>query len=123
MTTTNTTETTYTNESTETMLSDEAFDQLLKTQYPETTKWRELVIGKIYKVVSKKIINTEKGESTIITLADGTRVWACSALEKRLEEDKHREFPCYIRSNGEIQSKKNKAYKYFGFDLVWHVNK
>ena len=68
--------------------------------------------------MGKETIKTKNGDTLVIILEDDVKVWACSSLAKRLEEDKDKSFPCYVRSNGKVQSKQNKSYQYYGFDLV-----
>ena len=77
--------------------------------------------------MGKETFKTENGDvlvipRTLLTLEDETKVWACSSLAKRLEEDKEdkdKSFPCHVSSNGKVQNNQNKSYQYYGFDLVW----
>ena len=102
-------------------MTPETFEQTLQNQRPnkDILKWRDLEKGPIYTVVGEETINTKNGDTLVIILEDDVKVWACSSLAKRLEEDKDKSFPCYVRSNGKVQSKQNKSYQYYGFDLVW----
>ena len=102
----------------------EQFQQMLQKQQPnkDILKWRDLKEGTIYTIVNKKTIKTKNGDALVIILEDEAKVWACSSLAKRLEEDvvsMSKKFPCYVRSKGKVQSKQNKSFQYYGFDLVW----
>ena len=102
-------------------MTPETFEQMLQNQRPneDIVSWSCLKEKTIYTVVSKETIKTKYGDVFVLTLEDETKVWACSSLTKRLEEDKDKSFPCYVRSKGKVQSKQNKSYQYYGFDLVW----
>ena len=102
-------------------MTPETFEQMLQNQLPnkDILKWGDLEKETIYTVVGKETIKTKNSDALVIILEDDVKVWACSSLAKRLEEDKDKSFPCYVRSNGKVQSKQNKSYQYYGFDLVW----
>ena len=100
----------------------ETFEQMLQYQLPneDIVNWRDLEEKTIYTVLwVKKTRKTMNGDALVLTLGNGTKVWACSSLTKRLEKDKDKSFPCYVRSTGKVQSKQNKSCQYYGFDLVW----
>ena len=102
-------------------MTPETFEQMLQNQLPnkDILKWGDLEKETIYTVVGKETLKTVYGDALVITLEDETKVWACSSLNKRLEKDKNKSFPCYVRPKGKIQSKQNKSYQYYGFDLMW----
>ena len=100
-------------------ITTEQFDKQLQEQKLDAIKWRELEVNKIYTIVSAEYINTQYGEACILTLSDGNKVFSPSALINRLKrEEKHKEFPRYVRPKGRTQSKKNPAQTYYAFDLV-----
>ena len=102
-------------------MTPDTFEQKLQKQRPhkDIKKWRDLEAGTIYTIVGKDTIKTKNGETMIIILEDETKVWTCSSLAKRLEQDNDKSFPCYVRPKGKVQSKQNKGFQYYGFDLVW----
>ena len=103
-------------------MTPETFEQMLQKQRPskDIVKWRDFAKEEtIHTIVGKKILKTKNGDALVIILEDNVKVWACSSLAKRLEENKDKSFPCYVRSKGKVQSKQNKSYQYYGFDLVW----
>ena len=103
------------------IMTPETFEQKLQDQQPneDILKWRDLEEKTIHTVVGKKTRKTMYGNAFVLILEDETKVWACSSLNKRLEKDKDKSFPCYVRPKGKIQSKLNKSHQYYGFDLVW----
>ena len=103
------------------IMTPETFEQMLQNQLPnkDILKWGDLEKETIYTVVGKETLKTVYGDALVLTLEDETKVWACSSLAKRLGKDKNKSFPCYVRSKGKVQSKQNKSYQYYGFDLVW----
>ena len=58
--------------------------------------------------MGKETIKTKNGDALVIILEDDVKVWTCSSLAKRLEEDKDKSFPCYVRSKGKVQRQQNK---------------
>ena len=101
-------------------ITPETFDQMLQKQRPNILKWRDLNEGQIYTIIGKETVKTNSGDALVINIENEGKVWACSSLAKRLEEDKDKKFPCYVRPKGKIQSKQNKGFKYYGFDgPVW----
>ena len=102
-------------------MTPETFEQMLQNQRPneDIVNWRDLEEKTIHTVVGKETLKTMNGDALVLTLEDDVKVWACSSLAKRLEKDKNKSFPCYVRSTGKVQSKQNKSYQYYGFDLVW----
>ena len=103
-----------------TTMNIEQFEKLVQEQKDSLNaiKWRELQKGQIYKIESVEFINTQYGEACILSLDDMTKVYAPSALAKRLKQDKDKPFPRYVRPVGRVQSKKNLAHTYYAFDLV-----
>ena len=81
-------------------------------------KWRELQQGQIYTITSVEYITTYYGEACILNLSNDQRVYAPSALTKRLKQDDEKRFPRHVRPTGRVQSKKNPAQTYYSFDLV-----
>ena len=81
------------------------------------TKWRDLKEGQIYTIVNVEYIETQYGEGCVISLEDGQKVWAPSALTKILKKNE-KPFPRYVRPTGLKCSKKNVNQKYYSFDLV-----
>ena len=100
-----------------TNITKEQFEQKLVEQKINAIKWRELEEGQIYTIIGIEFIHTQYGEGCIIEIDDNQKVWAPSALAKRLKEE-NKPFPRYVRSVGLVQSQKNKSQKYYGFDLV-----
>ena len=100
-------------------ITTEQFNKQVEEQKLDAIKWRELEENKIYTIVSVEYVNTQYGEACILTLSDGNRVFAPSALITRLKrEEKNKEFPRHVRPKGRKQSKKNPAQTYYSFDLV-----
>ena len=102
-------------------MTPETFAKKLKEQRPfkDIKKWRDLEKDRIYEVISKETVKTKNGNALVITLEDQTKVWACSTLAKRLEDDKDKTFPCHVRPIGKIKSQENPSYQYYGIELVW----
>ncbi len=96
-------------------ISIEEFDQLFDEQKPDTLKWSDLEIDKIYRIEDTKWVNTVHGESFIITLAGGEKVWSPSALTRRLETVEPP--PFLVRPKGMTKSKKT-GHEYYDFDLA-----
>ena len=97
-----------------TTISEEAFNLLLEEQ-KQTKKWRDLEEGKIYTITDFKEIDTEYGETMVLTIEDFGDVWAPSHLSKKI---KGGSTPIYVRPTGEKRSQKNKKNKYYSYDLV-----
>ena len=111
------------------------FDALVEDQVDRTppTKWRDLKIGKVYTAVDmftfvkNKKYNPEGNEKTaVITLKNGTRVWASTGIQRDISIGKNRGFkmPCYFQSLG-LKDKKNGSKPYFDHKFAWcpKVNK
>ncbi len=95
-------------------ISIEEFDQLLEEQKPDTLKWSDLKIDKIYRIEDAKTVNTVHGDRCIVTLSGGEKVWSPSALTRKLET---MEPPLLVRPKGMAKSKKT-GNEYYDFDLV-----
>ena len=100
--------------STEEFATKEEFYQLLDEQKPDTFKWSELEEGEIYRIVDTKMVDTKNGESCIIILAGGEKIWSPSALTRRLET---MEPPLLVMPKGMAKSKKT-GREYYDFHLV-----
>lgn len=101
-----------------TSITTEQFEQQLQKQQLNAMKWRELTEGQIYEIVGAEFITTQYGEACVLTLGDGEKVWAPSALCTRLKNENNKPFPRYVRPTGFKQSKKNWNQRYHSFDLV-----
>jgi hypothetical protein len=97
----------------------EQFNQKIAEQQAKLKilKWRDLTVGKIYKIINVEYITTAYGEACIIELDDAGRVFAPSGLAKRLNEDET-PFPRHVRPTGLKKSRKNETQHYFSFDLL-----
>jgi hypothetical protein len=102
-----------------TNITTEQFEKKLQEQKDSlnATKWRDLNKDQIYTITSADYFTTQYGEACVIELSDKQKVWAPSGLAKRLKQNKNK-FPCFVRPTGLIQSHKNPAQSYYGFDLV-----
>ena len=116
-------------------ISLDAFNSLVEDQVDTTPpiKWRELKIGKIYTAVDvafmfvkTKFDSEGKKESALLTLKDGTKVWASTNFCRDLSLGKKTglKMPCYFQSHG-LKDKKNGANPYFDYKFAWcpKVNK
>ncbi len=64
--------------------STDEFNELLEEQGSDTIlKWSDLQVNEIYMIKDTKMINTQHGESCIVILHGGERVWSPSALTKK----------------------------------------
>ena len=94
------------------------FDRLLEEQTPQYSKWSDLEINKIYTVTNTTMVNTQKGESMVLSLLNNGEVWAPDHLKTRVIEN-NLSPPLYIRSRGlKPCKKKNPSNKYHAYDLV-----
>ena len=98
-------------------ITDAEFNKLLEEQAPQYKKWSDLEIKKIYIVTDTTMVDTQKGESMVLTLKNNGAVWAPGHLKKRVVE-KNICPPFYIRPQGLKPCKNNPANKYYAYDLV-----
>ena len=102
-------------------ITSEQFEKQLQEQKDalNAVKWRDLQTGTIYEIKSIKYITTQYGQTCILNLSDGQRVYSPSALTKRFQQEgESKPFPRFVRPTGRVQSKKNPAQTYYAFDLV-----
>lgn len=60
-------------------------EKLIEEQRIDIDKWAYLKVDKIYTCVNAKIIETEYGESRVLTLIrNGEEVWAPGHMKKRI---------------------------------------
>jgi hypothetical protein len=93
-----------------------------KNNQSEIMKWRDLEEGKLYEIVFVEYMKTKFGSACVIILSNGDRVFASSMLKKEIAktlETREWCFPCFVRPNGKIESKRNPGQYYFSFDMVW----
>ncbi len=100
--------------STEEFTTKEEFFRLLDEQKPDTSKWSDLEEGEVYRIVDTKMIETKNGESCIVVLAGGEKVWSPSVLTRKLET---MEPPLLVMPLGMATSKKT-GREYYDFHLV-----
>ena len=62
-------------------ITDAEFDKLLEEQTPQYKKWSDLEIKKIYIVTDTTMVDTQKGESMVLTLKNNGEVWAPGHLK------------------------------------------
>ena len=93
----------------------EQFQQKYKEQHPDTDKWVNLEQNQVHTITNFRFVNTENGESCIITLNDERSFWACSGLHKKLKIDD--KLPKHLVSLGKKQSKKS-ANQYWAFQVI-----
>ena len=67
-------------------ITDAEFNKLLEEQAPQYKKWSDLEIKKIYIVTDTTMVDTQKGESMVLTLKNNGAVWAPGHLKKRVVE-------------------------------------
>ena len=48
-------------------ITDAEFDELLEEQTPQFKKWNDLEINKIYIVTNTTVVDTQMGESMVVT--------------------------------------------------------
>ena len=81
--------------------------------------WKDVPLGKLYKIERREEITTSKGTATILTLVDvvgdSLKAFATSCLEKALAGRSH---SCYIKSLGMTDSIRNPGQSYYKFELV-----
>ena len=93
------------------------FNRLLEEQTPQYSKWSDLEINKIYTVTNTTMVNTQKGESMVLSLLNNGEVWAPGHLKSRIAEN-NLSPPLYIRPLGLKPCKNNPANKFHTYDLV-----
>ena len=69
-------------------ITDAELNKLLEEQAPQYKKWSDLEIKKIYIVTDTTMVDTQKGESMVLTLKNNGAVWAPGHLKKRVVEKK-----------------------------------
>ena len=98
------------------MISAVEFDNAIR-EADTMTKWRDLVVGQIYKIVDYDVIETQFGESMKLTVEDGDEklytMWAPNRVMETLNGKEY----THIRCNG---LKKCRRYdnKYWSFNVV-----
>ena len=94
-----------------TTMTPETLDQMMKKQRPNKEKT-------IYIIVRFEKVN---GDAFLLTL-EMKKVMKCSPKTRRLGKKKSDLYAIdpYVMSKGKVQSKTNKSYQYYGFDLMWH---
>ena len=98
-------------------ITTDEFEELLKEQSQfDTKKWTDLEINNIYTSTDYRTINTDNGESVILTFKDNDEVWCPAHLAKKIEG---KEPPFYVRPLGLKPCKNNKKNKYHAYDLVF----
>lgn len=98
-------------------ISIDEFEQLLKEQSEyDTKKWSDLENNKIYTITEYRTIDTNNGESMILTLKDNGEVWCPTHLATKIAD---KEPPFYVRPLGLKLCKNNKKNKYHAYDLVF----
>ena len=98
-------------------ITDAEFDELLEEPTPQFKKWNDLEINKIYIVTNTTVVDTQMGESMVVTLKDNGAVWVPDHLKKRVVE-KNISPPFYIRPQGMKPCKNNPTNRYYAYDLV-----
>ena len=94
-----------------TTMTPETFDQMVKKQ--RLNKEKTIYIIRDFEKVN--------GDAFLLTLKM-KKVMKCSPLtRRRLGKKKSDPYVIdpYVMSKGKVQSKTNKSYQYYGFDLVW----
>ena len=94
-----------------TTMTPETFDQMMKKQRLNKEKT-------IYIIARFEEVN---GDAFLLTL-EMKKVMKCSPKTRRLGKKKSDLYAIdpYVMSKGKVQSKTNKSYQYYGFDLMWH---
>ena len=102
---------------TDDFISEDAFQEKVQDQNQEAIKWKDLPIGKIYKIVEVVEVEGKYGKSKIFNLknreGETTRVWACHTLNNERDSLQG----AYVRSTGFKVSKMSKL-EYLSYDLV-----
>ena len=90
------------------MISQREFDNAIK-EATTMSKWRDLEVGRIYKIVDYHVFECEKMK---LTLEDGQKklytMWAPQRVKETLEDRDY----THIRSNGLIQGQCNKHWSF-----------
>lgn len=98
-------------------ITEEEFDEMLKIQSKyNTKKWTDLEKNKIYTITSYRMLETQNGIGTILTLKDNGEVWCPSHLATKIED---KEPPFWVRPLGLKPCKNNKKNKYHAYDLIF----
>jgi hypothetical protein len=59
------------------------------------------------------------GESMVLTLSDNSKVWAPESLKDKIKQCESEQLPYYVRPLGFKPSKNNKKNKYHAFDFAY----
>ena len=98
------------------MITVEEFNQAIQ-EADEITKWRDLEVGRIYKIVDYDVFETQVGESMKLTVEDSENklytVWAPERVKATLEIKDY----THIRCNG-LKPTKSGNNKYWSFNVV-----
>ena len=100
--------------------SEEEFAKQAKsTVYPPTLKWRDLIVGVIYRIDNYRAIPTKFGISTILEISkinnDKVEVWAPTRLVQDLESSS---MPRYIRPLGLVSCTGDSNRNYYKYELM-----
>ena len=101
--------------------TDEEFTRRMQSQaHKPAIKWRDLVVGEVYRIDHVKSITTKYGQGTVLELtkrdANEVEVWAPARLTKDLgwPED----LPRYVRPLGLVTCKTDSSKKYHKYELL-----
>ena len=98
------------------MITPEEFNSAIK-EATTMTKWRDLEVGRIYKIVGFDVFDTQVGESMKLTVEDGDNVlytmWAPNRVKETLEGKEY----THIRCNG-LKKCRGGNNSYWSFNAV-----
>ena len=100
--------------------TDEEFNQRMQSQaHKPAIKWRDLVVGTVYRIDQIKTITTKYGQGTVLELTkrDASKVeaWASARLTKDLGWG---DLPRYIRPLGLVACKSDNTKTYHKYELL-----
>ena len=102
--------------------SDEEFTRRVQSQaHQPAVKWRDLIVGEIYRIDQVKTVTTKYGQGTVLELTkrDASKVeaWASARLTKDLNEG-WCDLPRYIRPQGLVPCKSDNKKTYHKYELL-----
>ena len=100
--------------------TNEEFNQRMQSQaHKPAIKWRDLVVGEIYRINQVRTVITKNGQGTVLELTkrDASKVeaWASARLTKYLGWG---DLPRYIRPLGFVACKSDKTKLYHKYELL-----